>query len=257
MSQIVTRGAATNLGLPSAGREKTGVQTPPVLRAEGVWKASIAEFLAACAIAWQNGYPSSVSLTNSGCASSLPQRLRTAPEKSHAINWKYMSNATAALASLRRCLTSCSHSPFQSTVINWMTSIAEAPSAESWRCAVLGEGVSNRVIWSERSANQSQDSLRVSNALGSSPRLSNISSMLDFGKDASLRTTSSWRLRSYSSSNHMPRSRATMVATSTRFAIRPSSMYASGELPFNASRGGSATLVRRAQSRQTTSQAQH
>lgn len=53
---------------------------------------------------------------------------------------------------------------FESTVINWMTSIAEAPSAESWRCAVLGQGVSNRVIWSERSANQSQDSLRVSNA---------------------------------------------------------------------------------------------
>lgn len=37
--QIVTRGVAANLALVSAGREKTGVQMPSVLRAEGVWKA--------------------------------------------------------------------------------------------------------------------------------------------------------------------------------------------------------------------------
>jgi hypothetical protein len=55
MHQIVTRGASTNLGFVSAGREKVGVQMPPAFLADRAWKPSIPEFLACAAKAWQNG----------------------------------------------------------------------------------------------------------------------------------------------------------------------------------------------------------
>ena len=60
-------------------------------------------------------------------------------------------------------LLACLH--FKSTVKNRMTSISKAPFAESWWSAVFRERVSNRVMWGERSANQSQDGFRVSNTI--------------------------------------------------------------------------------------------